>query len=176
MSLLPSRLRRLSLPRGNAYEQARPFVVNALISGLITVVPTYPAGLLLLMAMASVLGLGSPFARLLPEWLPAENLLALLLLLVVCFVVGVAVRTAAGRAARERLEKSLFSRLPGFALLRSLTQQLAGHGQEKVWKPGASIVTALASRVDDAVERNSIASSARRVTNPRPSCFAPGWM
>lgn len=116
-------------------KQARPFVVNALISGLITVVPIYLAVLLLLKAMASVVGLVSPFARLLPEWLPAENLLALLLLLVVCFVVGVAVRTAAGRAARERLERSLFSRLPGFALLRSLTQQLAGHGQEKVWKP-----------------------------------------
>ena len=97
--------------------------------------PIYLAVLLLLKAMASVLGLVSPFARLLPEWLPAENLLALLFLLVVCFVVGVAVRTAAGRAARERLERSLFSRLPGFALLRSLTQQLAGHGQEKVWKP-----------------------------------------
>ena len=78
-------------------KQARPFVVNALISGLITVVPIYLAVLLLLKAMASVLGLVSPFARLLPEWLPAENLLALLLLLVVCFVVGVAVRNLAWR-------------------------------------------------------------------------------
>ena len=152
-------------------KQARPFVVNALISDLISVVPVYLAVLLLLKAMGSVLGLVGPFAKLLPDWLPAINILALLLLLVLCFVVGVAVRTAAGRAARERLEKSLFSRLPGFALLRSLTQRLAGHGHEKVWKPGASIVTALASRVDDAVERNSIASSARRVTNPRPSCL-----
>ena len=94
-------------------KPARSFVVNALISGLITVVPIYLAVLLLLKAMASVLGLVSPFARLLPEWLPAENLLALLLLLVVCFVVDVAVRTAAGRAARERLQTSLFSRPPG---------------------------------------------------------------
>ena len=116
-------------------KQARPFVVNALISGLITVVPVYLAVLLLLKAMGSVLGLVSPFAKLLPDWLPATNILALLLLLVICFVVGVALRTAAGRAARERLEKSLFSRLPGFALLRSLTQQLTGQGQEKVWKP-----------------------------------------
>ena len=116
-------------------KQARPFVVNAVISGLISVIPVYLAVLLLLKAMGSVLGLVSPFAKLLPDWLPATNILALLLLLVICFVVGVAVRTAAGRAARERLERSLFSRLPGFALLRSLTQQLTGQGQEKVWKP-----------------------------------------
>jgi len=115
-------------------KPARPFVVNALISGLITVVPVYLAVLLLLKAMKSVLGLVSPFAKMLPEWLPAENILALLLVLFVCFLVGVAVRTPAGRAARERLEKSLFARLPGFALLRSLTQQLAGRG-DKVWKP-----------------------------------------
>ena len=105
------------------------------ISGLIIVVPVYLAVLLLLKAMGSVLGLVSPMAKLLPDWLPATNILALLLLLVTCFVVGVAVRTAAGRAARERLERSLFSRLPGFALLQSLTQQLTGQGQEKVWKP-----------------------------------------
>jgi len=115
-------------------KPARSFVVSALISGLITVVPVYLAVLLLLKAMKSVLGLVSPFAKMLPDWLPAENILALLLVLFVCFLVGVAVRTTAGRAARERLEKSLFSRLPGFALLRSLTQQLAGRG-DKVWKP-----------------------------------------
>ncbi len=116
-------------------KPARSFVVSALITGLITVVPVYLAVLLLLKAMKSVLGLVSPFARLLPDWLPAANILALLLLLIVCFLVGVAVRTAAGRAARKRLEESLFSRLPGFSLLRSLTQQLTGRGDEKVWKP-----------------------------------------
>jgi uncharacterized membrane protein len=116
-------------------KQARHFVVNALISGLLTVIPIYLAVLLLLKAMGSVLGLVRPLAWLLPEWLPAENLLALLLLLVGCFLVGVAIRTTAGRAVRERLERSLFARLPGYALLRSLTQQLAGQGEEKVWKP-----------------------------------------
>jgi len=116
-------------------RQPRSFLMNVLISGLLTVVPVYLAVLLVLKAMGSVLGLVRPFARLLPDWLPAENILALLLLLVICFVVGVAVHTAAGRAVRERLEKSLFSRLPGFALIRSLTQQLAGESQEKAWKP-----------------------------------------
>ena len=116
-------------------RQPRSFLVSTLVSGLIIVIPVYLAILLLLKAMASVMGLVRPVARLLPDWLPAGNILALLLLLIVCFLVGAAVRTAAGRAARERLEKSLFSRLPGFALLRSLTQQLAGYGEEKVWKP-----------------------------------------
>jgi len=56
-------------------KQARPFVVNALVSGLIIVVPVYLAVLLLLKAMGSVLGLVGPFAKLLPDWLPATNIL-----------------------------------------------------------------------------------------------------
>jgi uncharacterized membrane protein len=71
----------------------------------------------------------------LPAWLPAENILSLLLVLFVCFLIGMAVRTPAGRALRERIEKSLFERLPGYALLRSLTQRLAGREEENVWQP-----------------------------------------
>src|SRR5262249_9012525 len=80
-------------------------------------------------------GLVRPFAKLLPQWFPAEQVLSLLLVLLVCFLTGVAVRTPAGRAARERIEKSLFERIPGYALFRSLTQQLAGSREERVWKP-----------------------------------------
>ena len=32
-------------------------------------------------------------------------------------------------------KNSLFERLPGYALLRSLTQQLAGKTEDKTWKP-----------------------------------------
>ena len=111
------------------------FVVSALVAGLLLVVPLYLAVLLLLKATQSVVGLVKPFAMLLPDWFPAEHFLSLLLVLIVCFLVGVAVRTPTGRAIRERIEKTLFERLPGYALLRSLTQRLAGQGEENVWKP-----------------------------------------
>ena len=111
------------------------FVVSAFVGGLLIVVPIYISVLLLLKAMQSVVGLVRPFAMLLPEWLPAEHVLSLLLVLIVCFLIGVAVRTPAGRAIRERIEKSLFERMPGYALFRSLTQRVAGYDEENVWKP-----------------------------------------
>jgi uncharacterized membrane protein len=55
--------------------------------------------------------------------------------LLICLLIGAAVRTRAGRAARERAERTLFERIPGYALIRSLTQQLAGQSTENVWKP-----------------------------------------
>jgi len=111
------------------------FIVRSLIAGVLVVVPLYLAILLLLKAMASVVGLVRPLAALLPDWMPAENLLALGLVLLLCFLVGAVVRTRKGRAMRERVETSLFDRIPGYAVLRNLTLQLVGQGQESVWKP-----------------------------------------
>jgi uncharacterized membrane protein len=111
------------------------FVVSSLVAGLLILAPIYLSMLLLLRAMQAVTGLVRPLAAFLPEWLPAERILSFLLVLVVCFFIGAAIRTPAGRAARERIEKSLFERIPGYALFRSLTQQLAGSHEEHVWKP-----------------------------------------
>ena len=111
------------------------FMVSACVGGLLVVVPIYLAGLLLLKLMHSVVAFVRPFALLLPEWFPAEYLLSFFFVLLVCFLIGVAVRTPAGRAIRERIEKSLFEKMPGYALFRSLTQRLAGRSEESVWKP-----------------------------------------
>jgi uncharacterized membrane protein len=116
-------------------KYAWEFVKNTLVGGLLIVVPLYLAVLLLLKAMQSVMGLVRPFAQLLPPWLPADNILALLLVLSLCFLIGLAVRAPLGRALRERLEQSLFERIPGYALFRSLTQRLAGESRENVWQP-----------------------------------------
>src|SRR5262245_48879978 len=116
-------------------KQVGKFVLGALVSGLLLVAPAYLAILLLLKGMQSVVGLVRPFAMLLPDWVPAEHVLSLLLVLTVCFLIGVAVRTSAGQALRERIEATLFDRLPGYALLRGLTQRLAGTGEANVWKP-----------------------------------------
>jgi uncharacterized membrane protein len=111
------------------------YLMSAFMGGLLIIVPIYLAVLVLLKAMQSVVGLVRPFAMLLPEWFPAERALSLLLVLLLCFLIGAAVRTPAGRAIRERIEKSLFERVPGYALFRSLTQRLAGKNEENVWKP-----------------------------------------
>jgi uncharacterized membrane protein len=116
-------------------KRVREFITTSLAGGLLIILPIYLSVLLVLKAMKAVAGLVQPIANLLPKWLPAEQVLSFLLVLLVCFLVGAGVRTPAGRAARERIEKSLFVRLPGYTLFRSLTQQLAGSDEEHVWKP-----------------------------------------
>ena len=116
-------------------QHAKEFFVNTLVGGLLVVVPIYLAVLLLLKAMKSVAGLVRPFAQLLPPSIPGDQILSLLLVLIMCFLIGLAVRTRTGRTLRERIEKSLFERIPGYALFRSFTQRLAGESGENVWQP-----------------------------------------
>jgi uncharacterized membrane protein len=106
-----------------------------LIGGVLIVLPIYLATLLLLKGMQAVAGLVRPIAMLLPAWLPAEDVMALLVVLFVCFAVGLLIRTPAGKAARERIEVTVLGRLPGYSLFRSLTQRLADTTSETAWKP-----------------------------------------
>ena len=116
-------------------KQRLVFVATSLLTGFLIVVPIYLAILLLLKAMKSVVSLLRPVALLLPESVAAETLVSLLFVLAICLLVGIIVRTRIGGIVRERMEKTLFERIPGYALIRSLTQQLAGSSEEKVWKP-----------------------------------------
>jgi uncharacterized membrane protein len=116
-------------------KKAIVFIAKAVLGGLLIIVPIYLAVLLLLKGMKTVVGLVRPFALLLPDWLPAEKPLSLLLVLMICFMISVAVRTRAGRVVRERIERTFFERIPGYALFRSLTQQVAGDNRQNVWKP-----------------------------------------
>ncbi len=116
-------------------KQALAFVGSAVAGGLLILIPVYLAVLLLLKALKSVAGLVRPFTLLLPDSFPAETILSLLLVFLICFLIGVAIRTGPGRVARERIEKALFEKIPGYALIRSLTQQMAGASDDTVWKP-----------------------------------------
>ncbi len=113
----------------------RDFVGTAVVGGLIVLVPLYLAVLVVAKLMGTVGDVVKPIANLLPAWLPAERLLSLLLVLSVCFAVGLLVRTTRGAAVRDRLERSLFGKLPGYELFRSLSLRATGHSEQAGWKP-----------------------------------------
>lgn len=113
----------------------REFIVRTVVGGVFVVVPAYLAFLLLMKGMQSAAGLVRPVAALMPGGVAAQDVLSLAAILFVCFIVGVAVRTRVGRAVRQQVEQGFLERLPGYGLIRSLTQRLAGQGDETAWKP-----------------------------------------
>jgi len=109
--------------------------MGSIVTGVLVLAPVYLATLLLLKAMSGLAGLVKPIAKLLPAWLPAENLVSLALILALCLVVGLALRTPAGRGTWKRLEDSVFRKVPFYSVIRGFTQQVAGSGDESSWKP-----------------------------------------
>ncbi len=110
-------------------------LTSTLGAGIIVLAPVYLGVLLLLRAMQSLSALVRPVARLLPDWLPGEGLLSLLVVLAVCLLLGFLVRTPSGNAVRARLEHAVFEKLPGYTLFRSLTLRIAGQSEDTAWKP-----------------------------------------
>ncbi len=103
--------------------------------GLVIVIPLYLASLLVLKAMRTVAGLVRPVTLVVPDSVPLEKILSVLLLAGICLAVGAIVRTPAGLELHQRLERRLYDRIPGYGLIRSLVQQLLGLSEENVWKP-----------------------------------------
>jgi uncharacterized membrane protein len=116
-------------------KKCSEFVVGRLIVGITIIAPIYLVCLLLLKTADAMADLLRPLTKLVPAWLPGERILSLLLVLALCFVIGLAARAPAGRAMLEKIEKALFDRIPGYALFRSLTQRVAGETQDNTWKP-----------------------------------------
>jgi hypothetical protein len=57
------------------------------------------------------------------------------LLLAICLLVGLLIRTRPDRRIGHWLTQHIFDRIPGFALMRGMTRQLAGDKEEELFQP-----------------------------------------
>jgi len=106
-----------------------------LVGGLLVVLPVWVSLLLLLKAIKGAMAMLLPIAKLLPQWFVHEKVAALVLLLAICFVVGLLIRTEPGRRFGDWLSQHILDRIPGFSLVRGMTRQLAGKEGEQSFQP-----------------------------------------
>jgi uncharacterized membrane protein len=111
------------------------FLKTTLIGGLVIVLPMWVTVMLLLKAIGGALGMLRPLARMLPQSVVHEDLVALGILVLACFAIGLLIRTRPGQGLREWLAKNVFERIPGFLLLRSMARQMGGDVTEQSFQP-----------------------------------------
>jgi uncharacterized membrane protein len=87
------------------------FTKTTLVGGLLIILPIYVAVLLLLKAVKGLLGLLDPVASQIPVE-QFRGIAAILLLVVICFVVGMIVRTGPGLRAKNAVEQAVFEKSP----------------------------------------------------------------
>jgi uncharacterized membrane protein len=111
------------------------FLKVTLVGGLLVVLPLWVSLLLLFKAIKAAMAMLLPIAKLLPQWVVHEKVTALLLLLLICFAVGLFIRTKPGKRIGNWIMQHILERIPGFAVMRGMTRQLAGDKGEQSFQP-----------------------------------------
>jgi uncharacterized membrane protein len=111
------------------------FTKTTLIGGVLVVLPIYLSILLLAKTAFGLLGLIAPVTAQIPANVELRQMIAILLVLAVCFFAGLVVRTSSGSRARDALERHLLERIPGYTLLRGLAGRIAATSQDETFTP-----------------------------------------
>ncbi len=106
------------------------FLKTTIIGGFLVLLPVVVVLLLLSLAVATVITAIDPLMEVLPikglGGLAVTTLVAILLLLVFCFLTGLLVQMRIGRLGKEWVERFLLERLPGYLMFKNLTRRIAG--------------------------------------------------
>jgi uncharacterized membrane protein len=127
--------RRLAIWSKTQMRTIAEFMKTTLIGGILIVLPVYIAVLLILKALQGLLAAVKPITAAIPGSVEFEEILAILVLAVICFIAGLIVRTRAGLRAKNAMERRVLQRLPGYTLLRGLAGRVTGQADEPSFAP-----------------------------------------
>ena len=136
---------------------------TTLIGGLLIVLPIYLSILMVAKTLSAIGTLLSPVTAAIPAGAQFRQVIAVLIVLAVCFLAGIVVRTGPGLRAKNALERSVLERIPGYALVRGLTARVSGDEREGAFRPALV-------EIEDAL---SLASSSRNSTTADTRCSSP---
>ena len=108
---------------------------TTLIGGVLIVLPIYLSILLLAKTLSAIVTLLSPVTAAIPAGVQFRQVIAVLIVLAVCFVAGIVVRTGPGLRAKYALERSVLEKIPGYSLVRGLTHRVSGEEGEGAFRP-----------------------------------------
>jgi len=120
-------------------KQIGEFLKTTALGGLFVVLPVLLLYMLLGEMLNLVIGLATPIADLFPKGtfdeLTAPLPVAVILLLGVSFVIGLALRVEIGRNLGGWIERKVFDRLPVYGALKSLTKAFGEAGEGGAFRP-----------------------------------------
>ena len=102
------------------------FIVDTLVGGLLVLLPAYLAIILIAKGASVLIESAKPLVKLLPVSVEYHAVMAVLLVIVASFVIGLAVRTWPGRPLGRWLDKGVLDRLPGYTFLRNVLGRTFG--------------------------------------------------
>jgi len=110
-------------------------IKTTLIGGLLVVLPIYLSVLLLAKTLGGLLSLLSPVTAAIPADARFRQVFAILIVLAICLVVGLLVRTRLGLWLKTAFERSVLEKIPGYTLVRGLTKRVSGDQSDVAFRP-----------------------------------------
>ncbi|MBV8455706.1 MAG: hypothetical protein JO122_03710 [Acetobacteraceae bacterium] len=111
------------------------FVKTTLIGGLLIILPIYVSIILIAKAVQGIVAAMKPITAVVPASVQFRQLVAALVIVAICFIAGLIVRTGPGLRAKNAFERAVLERLPGYTLLRGLAGRFTGRGDEPTFAP-----------------------------------------
>lgn len=108
---------------------------TTLLGGVLVVLPLWVSVLLLGKALMGMFALVSPVTAQLPPDMHLRRIAAIAIVVLVCFVAGVVVRTGPGLRAKNLADRYLLERIPGYTLIRGLAGRLTGQATDTTFAP-----------------------------------------
>ncbi len=97
--------------------------------------PLALTALLMAKGLGAVAAILRPIADELPSSLPLPEIMALLLIVGICFLAGMVVQTSWGRWFKEALDRRLLDRIPGYSMVRGLAGRITGQEAGSTFAP-----------------------------------------
>ena len=116
-------------------KRALAFLKTTLLGGLIVVLPAWLAVLLVLKALGHLEIFVKPVSSHLPQSIAHPRVIAILVLIGLCFLVGAAIQTAIGRKVERAAERAVLEKIPGYTVLRSLASRLSDQAEAASFQP-----------------------------------------
>jgi len=115
------------------------FFKTTVLGGLLVVIPLFLVYVILAEAVDLLVGVVQPIAEMLPgDWISSERegrILALVILLALCFLTGLVTRTRLGISTGKWMERTVLHRMPGYRIARTLTRQFTGREEANQFAP-----------------------------------------
>lgn len=102
------------------------FLGTTFVGGMLVILPIYLAIILLLKGVKTLLDLVKPLTAMVPENRLHPDLIAVILVVLACFIAGLVARSFPRSKLGAVFEEKVLERIPGYAMLRSGTRALLG--------------------------------------------------
>lgn len=144
------------------------FIKTTLIGGLIFLIPFVVITAVLGKAVKLMISLADPISKVIPiesvAGVAIVNIVAITVLIFICFFAGLLARSKAGKRAFNSLDIKLMALIPGYAFVKGIAGSMDGKEDKKVLIP-------VLAKFDD---QSQVGFEVERLDNGLVAVFLPG--